>query len=353
MVSQKGVVLIVDDNHNNISVLSTLLSTYGFIVIGASNGEKGITMAKKRLPDLILLDIMMPGKDGYQVCTELKSDEVTADIPVIFISALDEMKAIVKAFEHGAADYVSKPFEEAEVIARVKAHTQNALLKKELVSRAKDMEKFAYHAAHDLRSPLSIFTGLLSLMQDDEDFKDNMYLDQMEEASNNLNSLITSLLSLADSTRQEPEMVEIDFLKLVNEIKLEFKTQIEEKNAIIVAEGDVKFMADKTQMMILLRNLIGNSLKYSKHDEVSKIEIKAVEEEGIIFEIKDNGLGFQIKEDYNVLDPFIRLHSHVKGHGIGLSICAKILEQHHGFISYESEVGVGSTFKVKIPKIIS
>lgn len=345
-----GTVLIIDDNHNNISVLSTLLSTYNYNVIGALNGEKGITMALNRMPDLILLDIMMPGMDGYQVCSELKNKEETKNIPIIFITALNEIKSVLKAFQYGAADYIVKPFEEAEVIARVKAHSQNVILKKKLEEKAREMEQFAYHAAHDLKSPINIFSGFVSLLKNDEKFKDNSHLGKIEKTAIKLRKLVDSLLGLADTTQRILEFEEIDLENLIEEVKSEFIESLEQKNARIIIENNIQFVADRTQMIILFRNLISNALKYSKEEVPPQITIDANINDMVRINVNDNGLGFKPDKAKEMFDPFIRLHTNVDGHGLGLSICSKIIEIHHGSISADSQPGEGSVFKIEIPK---
>ena len=136
-------ILIVDDTVENIKLLTQLLSSEGYKVKGAASGNAALRICKKNQPDLILLDIMMPGMDGYEVCSELKSDPSTKDIPIIFLSALDNVQDKVRAFQVGGVDYIEKPFETMEVIARVKNHTQIVSLQRKLIARNKELKKLA------------------------------------------------------------------------------------------------------------------------------------------------------------------------------------------------------------------
>ncbi|WP_448381513.1 response regulator [Gloeomargarita sp.] len=136
----RGTILVVDDTLENLDVLDDLLTGQGYEVRRAIDGAMALRAAAAEPPDLILLDIMMPGMDGYEVCAKLKSDPQTWGVPVIFISALDDAQDKVRAFEVGGADYIPKPFQAAEVVARVEAHLQNALLQRILEDRGRALE---------------------------------------------------------------------------------------------------------------------------------------------------------------------------------------------------------------------
>ncbi|WP_232061055.1 diguanylate cyclase [Vibrio taketomensis] len=136
-------ILVVDDTIDNIKLLDSLLTYEGYNVTGASSGNAAIRICQNKRVDLILLDIMMPKMDGYQVCKQLKSDPKTRDIPVIFLSALDSTQDKVRAFQVGAADYIQKPFETLEVLARVKTHTEVLLLQRKLIARNHELRKLA------------------------------------------------------------------------------------------------------------------------------------------------------------------------------------------------------------------
>ena len=136
-------ILIVDDTVENIKLLTQLLDAEGYKVKGAASGSAALRICKKKQPDLILLDIMMPGMDGYEVCSQLKADPLTANIPIIFLSALDNVQDKVRAFQVGGVDYIQKPFEVMEVIARVKNHSQIVSLQRKLIERNRELKKLA------------------------------------------------------------------------------------------------------------------------------------------------------------------------------------------------------------------
>ena len=137
----RGTILIVDDNPDNLRLLSGLLSEHHYTVRLAQNGKRALATSRKEAPDLVLLDIMMPEMDGFEVCRQLREDERTAHIPIIFISALDETTDKVKAFSQGGVDYISKPFQAEEVLARIKTHLSLSLLQLQLEKKNSELQK--------------------------------------------------------------------------------------------------------------------------------------------------------------------------------------------------------------------
>jgi len=171
-VSQTGQILIVDDNQVNLKLLSVMLVRQGHSVQRASDGRQALALVESDPPDLILLDIMMPGMDGYEVCRRLKADEQTCDIPVLFISALDTTEDKVKAFDAGGVDYIPKPFQVSEVQSRVQAHLRLRALQVDLQHEIDERDRliaeldaFAHTVAHDLKTPLTSVIGYAQLLE--------------------------------------------------------------------------------------------------------------------------------------------------------------------------------------------
>src|SRR5687767_8187705 len=169
--SEKSIV-VVDDTPENLHLLADMLSAQGYRIRLAPNGERALATVQKEKPDLILLDIIMPEMDGFDVCRHLKSDERFADIPVIFISALNEAFDKVTAFSIGAVDYITKPFQIEEVLARVQTHLSLEELRhslkiqnQQLQDQNRELEAFAHTVAHDLKNPLSTILGAMDLVR--------------------------------------------------------------------------------------------------------------------------------------------------------------------------------------------
>lgn len=221
MNTHKGTLLIVDDTPANLKLLFTYLSTYDFTVRFARNGGDALKQVALAKPDLILLDVMMPEIDGFETCSRLKANEETRDIPVIFMSALTDTVDKVKGFEVGAVDYITKPIQQEEMLARITAHltliNQQKLLKKqqteleqnnlELQQQNEELEAFAHTVAHDLKNPLNAINGYMDLFM--EDFASDLdaeglkVLQKVEQSGWKMVNIIDSLLLLASSRRRQ------------------------------------------------------------------------------------------------------------------------------------------------------
>ncbi|MCT7985531.1 response regulator [Laspinema sp. A4] len=396
-------ILIVDDEPNNLRLLSDLLKKQGYKVRAVLSGEMALSAAKSHPPDLILLDIMMPDMDGYQVCHHLKNDSETCQIPVIFVSAKDQGFDKVKAFAVGGVDYITKPFQIEEVFARLECHIklndlqmkleeqnyqlqaeicqrnaaekalqeQNELLKQEIERRQTieialqkanqdlarsnaDLEEFAGIASHDLRSPLATINGYAQILQlrgkEQLDDKCNDFVDQILKLCNRTNLLIEELLSYARLNQaQEPfQLLKSD--RLLQQALENLTTEIYQNKAEVTYDPLPPIIGTESQFVQLFQNLIGNAIKY--HGEESpRIHLRAVHQDNCyLFSIQDNGIGIDEKYSEYIFQIFKRLHSHdYPGTGIGLATCRKIVERHGGSIWIKSQVGQGSTFYFTVP----
>ncbi|MDH5757901.1 MAG: response regulator, partial [Nitrospinota bacterium] len=220
----QGSVLIVDDTPRNIQILGSSLRQHGFLVSVAQSGEQALEIAGKALPDLILLDIMMPGIDGYQTLSMLKENDLTAHIPVIFITAVVEKDEVVKGLEMGAVDYITKPFNSREVISRVSTHVNlkksNEIILEErnrAVEATRLKDKFVSLVAHDLRTPFNTILGFMNMVYTDKDSELNpqhkMLIGKAIENGNRLVEMIEQLLDLSrlqtGSVIPEPRFINV------------------------------------------------------------------------------------------------------------------------------------------------
>jgi len=378
MIQEKlkgAVILVVDDNPMNLGVLFDHLNASGFKILIAEDGESAIHQAKFAKPDIILLDIMMPGIDGFETCRYLKKNEETKDIPVIFMTALFETADKIKGFEAGAVDYITKPFQNEEVIARITTHLTIQFQKKELeeLNKTKDKllkelgdlnatkDKFFSIIAHDLRSP---FNGLIGasdlLIQSFEGLEKEIIIDlirSMNIASRNAFNLLNNLLEWSRSQtgriEWDPNITDISII--IRENRLLLKHNAEEKNISLVSEiQDNTFVyADEYMINTVIRNLITNALKYSRNGEEVRISSK---DTGDFLEISVSDKGIGIKPE-NIGKLFrIDIHHTTKGTaneqgtGLGLILCKEFVEKHNGKIWVESELGKGATFRFTLPK---
>ncbi|MFB8798334.1 MAG: hybrid sensor histidine kinase/response regulator [Microcoleus sp.] len=373
-------ILIVDDIPANIQLLSQVLIENGYKVRKLISGERALKAVELQAPDLILLDIKMPGMDGYEVCRKLKASEATCAIPVIFISALDDVFDKVKGFEAGGADYIIKPFEPVEVLARVSAQlkmqrlqqqlraanvqlaAQNVQLSQEIQERqqAEANLKMLLHAvSHDLRSPLS---GMSLLLQNRlADAGSNIVIDrrtvevmvqscsrqlQLIESRTATQQFDVKSASLAMKPLSLPALVQnilIERLPILNQHRVKVKQ---------LFPADLPLVnADAQQLWRVFGNLIDNAVKYNQSGFILTVEAKK-EGEMVRCTVADNGAGISPQQCARLFEPYTRGVgvSLRQGLGLGLYICRQIVEAHGGEIGVDSELGKGARFWLTLPK---
>lgn len=367
----RGDILVVDDLLENGQLLLQMLTEAGYEVRQAINGKQALRAVRYDPPDLILLDIRMPDMDGYQVCEELKKSESTAHIPVIFLSALNESLDKVKAFSLGGADYIAKPFDVTEVLARVNnqltiARQQNQLaqqnqelyrLNAELRHTNSELEQFTFIVSHDLRQPLaSIKANVRRLMlkhwqEATPGVKER--IERIDEITDRMNHLIENLLMYAQvGSNPETDYQTVDCNRLLIQVLNNLQQAISDSKAQINAHDLPTLQANPIQLAELFQNLIANAIFYSGNAPPQIAITAATEETEIRFTVSDRGIGIPEDAYESIFQAFKRLNprSPQPGTGIGLAICRKIVEAHGGRIWLESQVNVGTTFYFAFPK---
>lgn len=364
----RGTLLVVDDLPDNIKVLLEFLSKANFRVLMAKNGSQGIEMAKDALPDLILLDIMMPDMTGFEVCQVLKSQPLTQDIPVIFITALTDTTNKIQGFELGGADYITKPFQQKEVVARVSAHINLYQLQRrfkehaqELKRRNQELDAFAHTVAHDLKNPLGGVIGITEVMMQRcfansslpiaEKCRENLSF--VLRAGYQMNSIIESILLLAGVSRQQEitiqvlEMSDI-FQQVLQDLKpmfTDYQGEVQGPQLWPQVKGYAPWIRE------VWSNYLSNALKYGGKPPRIEVGATVLEDEKMVqFWIDDNGPGLSPEDQSSLFIPFTRLHTNrAQGHGLGLSIIQKIVEKLGGQVGVESMLGQGSRFYFTLP----
>lgn len=362
-------ILIVDDTPDNLRVLSAMLTNQGFEVRKALNGQRAIASVQSKPPDLILLDIKMPEMDGYEVCQKLKANPDTSAVPIIFISALDDAPDKVKAFAAGGADYITKPFQEAEVLARIEHQLQIQHLQKQLITQNeeltrsnRELEQFAYVVSHDLQQPLQSITGFVKLLllkyQGELDKPNELddltydYLNRIHDSGTRMQRLIQDLLNYAQVGTQEIQFQVVDCNLVLKEVLENLQLAIAEKQVKLTHDPLPTIWGKETQLIQLLQNLICNAIKFVQPNVVPQIHISAVQQQKQWqLGIHDNGIGISPEHLNHIFEIFRRIHTDQQylGTGIGLAMCKKIVELHGGCIWVESQLDVGSTFYFTLP----
>ena len=360
-------ILIVDDIGANLRLLYDILAPEGYNVRPVPGGKLALHAAEIEKPDLILLDIMMPDMDGFEVCLRLKENIALADVPVIFISAMGDTGSIVKALAAGGVDYINKPFQAEEVLARVQTHLKlyrqskelqqlNESLEERVAERTREIEQFTFITAHDLQEPLLSITNFTQLLQAEFAGKltgdGNTYIEFITGAADRMKLLVKGLLDFfilgEDSVRS---MVDCNIM--VSEVIADLDDLINKNQAKITVEELPVVNGCETELKLLFSNLIVNAIKFRKKDIHPEIKITAEScEKKWAFKISDNGIGIEKKNREKIFIIFKRMHnrSEYKGTGIGLSHCKKIVELHGGKIWVESSPGAGSIFIFTITK---
>lgn len=368
-------ILIVDDTPANLDLLRNILKEHGYKVRAAAAGRRALESARLSPPDLMLLDIMMPDMDGYETCRAFKADPRLHEIPIIFISALDDALDKVKAFDCGAVDYIPKPFQDKEVIARVQNQlrlrdlqqdllVQNhnlAVALNQLQSLNEQKNVFLGVVAHDLRNPLAGIAMMAELlveeMENDQHRKD---LNRILEASRTMAELLTRFLDInrieSGQVRPEPELLELkEFCKSRIE-RFAMMAKTKGQSLELDGFGTLSILADPKFLQEVVDNLISNALKYSPKE--TSIRIVVAQESGWgTFSIIDEGPGFTDEDKKKVFGRFAKLSAQPTGDessvGLGLSIVKHMVEAMDGQILLESEEGRGSTFQVRLPLLLA
>ncbi|OQW94217.1 MAG: hybrid sensor histidine kinase/response regulator [Beggiatoa sp. IS2] len=365
-ISEQGTLLIVDDTPANVSVLFDFLSESGFKVLVAQDGKRAIQKASYAQPDLILLDVMMPGMDGFEACVLLKSQEKTKDIPIIFMTALADTVDKVKGFSLGASDYITKPIQHEEVLARVSTHLkfrklqlQLQLHSVELEKRNQELDAFARTVAHDLKNPLNAIIGYTDILLTDcspNTLPDKTSIEQLQlvaQAGHKMVNIIDALLLLAGvSTQLQVEkqplamgeiLTQVIYQRLPYMVK-EYQGNIQLHDHWPVARGYAPWVEE------VWMNYISNGLKYGGRPPQLEIGATLQNDHAVRFWVRDNGPGLSAEAQAKLFTPFMRLHQdYVEGHGLGLSIVQQIVEKLGGQVGVESTPGQGSTFYFTLP----
>ncbi len=362
--ASKAELLIVDDTLENLRLLSRMLAEEGYRVETASSGARALATAQANPPDLVLLDIKMPEMDGYEVCAALKADERTRDIPIIFLSALDETYDKVKAFTSGGVDYIIKPFQFEEVLARVEIHIalmnlqrQLQQANRELQKRLEELDAFAHTVAHDLKNPLTRIIGYAELLEGEfdtlpeEDLRG--FLGVIARGGRKMENIINELLLLASVREGEVESQPLDMSDIVNEVLRRLGHVIEGSQAqIIEPESWPAALGHGPWVEEVWLNYISNAIKYSGREP--RLELGGAVEPGgaARFWVRDNGPGLSEEDQGRLFAPFTRLHQvRAEGHGLGLSIVRRIVDKLGGQVGVESQVGKGSVFYFTLPSV--
>ena len=362
-------ILIVDDVMSNVLLLKVLLTNEKFAIATANNGQQALEQVDKEHPDLVLLDVMMPDLSGFEVAQRLKSNPDTADIPIIFLTALNSTTDIVKGFQVGANDFISKPFNKEELIIRVTHQISLVAAKRIIVAQTEELrktimgrDKLYSVIAHDLRSPMGsikMVLNMLILNLPSETIGEEMYelLTMANQTTEDVFSLLDNLLKWTKSQIGKLKVVyqDINMVEVVEGVSEIFTMVAGLKNIKIVQDvpvADVAVRADIDMVKTVIRNLISNAIKFS--NEGAEVVVSLAEEDGMaIVSVKDSGCGIDEENQRKLLHTDTHFSTfgtnNEEGSGLGLLLCKDFVIKNGGKLWFTSKKGEGSTFSFSIP----
>lgn len=361
-------ILVVDDVQANVMLLKILLTNEKYQIVTAMNGVEALEKVKTENPDLILLDIMMPGMDGFEVAETLKNDSKYHDIPIVFLTALCDPKDIVKGFKVGASDYISKPFNKEELIIRVTHQISLVAAKRIILNKTEELkntiigrDKLYSMVAHDLRSPMGSLKMMLNMLMVNLPEKvDGDMLDMLTLANDTSEEVFSLLDSLLNWTKDQYGRLKIvcqnlDLVEITRDVLLVFTMVAQSKNVKITLDTPprVEVFADIDIMKTVIRNLLSNAIKYSD-DGGEVIVSMEVKNGNAIVHIQDFGKGIRDEDQSKILNAdesgVTDGPKSEDGSGLGLLLCQDFVIKSGGKLWFTSEEGVGSIFSFSIPQ---
>ena len=381
-MTEAATLLLVDDRPENLLTLEAVLEPLGHRLVRAGSGEEALKVLLNEDVAVIILDVQMPGMDGFDTAERIKSRERTRDIPILFLTALSrESHHAERGYATGAVDYVAKPFDpvllRAKVSVFVELHTSSQLLKAQrellavrlderyraeeaLAAQARELERsnaelesFAYVAYHDLQEPLRVVSGYLALLADaDLDPAAGDLVARATKATDGMASLVRALLAYSRIASADVEFAPVALGDVCQEALANLAGQVADSGADVTVRPLPTVQGDRAQLTSLFQNLLSNAMKFTDHG-APRICVDAGDDGngGHVVSVHDDGIGIDPGDAERVFTMFQRVSSRDRfpGTGIGLATCRRIVEHHGGRIWVEPRHGGGTTVRVVLP----
>lgn len=379
-----GLILIVDDTPANLDTISTVLNDAGYEIAVATSGEKALQLLERQSPDLILLDVRMPGIDGFETCLRIKANPKTCDIPVIFMTSLIDVNNKIQGFNCGAVDYISKPFQEQEILARVKTHINLHLLTQNLEQQVAHQtaslrtaiealgevniskKSFLSTMSQEIRLPINEILRLTEQLQEKRSGTLNAEqvddLAKIERNGNHILTLINNTLKLAniESGQLKLDLDPIDIEELCKSCLAAIKPLADKKNIELIfnTEPNLPMISiDERHIRQAIVNLLNNAIKFTSVGSVTLSVTTAVLTDRantcVRIAVADTGIGIAPGDIQQLFQPFVQISNlsgnRREGNGLGLILAKQIVELHGGKISAYSMEKVGSCFTIELP----
>ena len=360
-------ILTVDDNKENLKVVSNFLKNEGYQIALSVNADDAVKILEEHTIDLILLDVMMPGTDGFTLCRRLKEDQRFADIPVIFLTAKTDPDDLVEGFKAGGLDYITKPFNKEELLARVNNQISLAHARREIIKQTEEIKKInqtkdrLYSViAHDIKSPFSNISMLISTLAEgylqpgSEEYEE--ILQSINSSTQETYALLENLLqwtrSQTGTLERSPEPLSLE--EIIAKATRFLGPHAKKKDISLTYDvpADLTIEADRNMMQSVFQNLINNALKFT--NEGGQVTVTGKKQgDKVTVEVQDNGIGIaeeNLKKLFDDKGQFTtRGTGDEKGSGLGLILVSDFVEKNYGTIDVKSKEGEGTSFIVTMP----
>lgn len=363
--SQTDHILVVDDSPDNLFLVQTILEEEGYKITLAEDGHVALEQIDLSPPDLVLLDVMMPGIDGFEVTKRIRENTKLPFMPILLITAFDPAQAsVVKGLDSGADDFIRKPVEVDELLARVRSllRLKHAIDERDKIARQR--EEFVSWMTHDLRTPIVAAERMLMLFQQGALGELSAGMQEaivtMARSNRNLLAMVNTLLEVYryEAGRKNLCFSPTNIQEILQEVVQELTPLADEKKLALkytIAEKvNSKVVGDRLEIHRVFTNLIGNSIKFTDSGVVevhlsNSPNPKSPNASWVVVEVSDTGSGIS-QEDQKILFERFRQGSHKRsGSGLGLHLSKRIVETHQGTIELKSELGKGSLFTIRLP----
>ncbi|WP_414514382.1 response regulator [Nostoc sp. PCC 9305] len=361
-------ILAVDDTQDNLILVQAILESEGYEIDLASDGIKALRKIEQSPPDLVLLDVMMPGIDGYEVTRRIRNNPAISYIPILLITAFHQ-SSVVEGLDAGADDFIRKPFDTDELLARVRSLLRLKHSLDEQQKMARQREDFVSRLTHDLRTPLVAADRMLNLFEMETFCKISPEMKQaiavMIRSNQNLMEMVNTLLEVYrfEAGKKTLNWEECDLCEIAQEVVSELSPLTNEKGLTLeintreldpLSQNAAVIMGDRLELRRVLNNLIANAIKFT---DTGGITIRIYETsshpgdpDSVIIEVQDTGYGIAPEDRATIFERFRQGRNKRSGSGLGLHLSHRIIEGHAGTIQVTSELGKGSLFTVKLPK---
>jgi len=350
-VSNPPKILVVDDNADNVELLAKRLKALGYRTCEAYDGEEALLRVAEEEPDLVILDVMMPKLDGFEVCQRLKSDERTRSIPVIMLTAKREVPDKIRGLDTGADDYVTKPFNPQELMARVRSLLNLRTLHEKRVTEEKlgALGQMAEGVAHEVRNPMVTIGGFARRIRDRLPDGDPLreYAEHIIKEVERLETMVEEIVRFKALMISPYEPVDLG--SVVDEALADQRKNFSDENVRVVrrfAPSLPPIQGDRGNLLLAVGNIVQNAFEAMENGGTLTITLEP-EGQKVRLEVADTGCGIAKSELSNVFDPFYT--SKMTGAGMGLTMVHRIVTRHGGDVDLASQPGVGTTVTVRLP----